>query len=217
MPATALRHFAALLLLGATSIGLASCRNQPEGTARVLVIGEAPPKLKDPSVYPLTTADATLLSNVAQGLVAFDARGNIVAGLAERWNVSNDGLSYIFRLAAAEWPDGRKISAHQVARLVKRQLGPRSQNPLKDTLGAVEDVVAMTDRVLEIRLVTPRPNLLPLLAAPQMAILRDGQGTGPFAIAPERAKNDDLRLTRAGNANPITFCPASGQVQICAP
>ena len=30
--------------------------------------------------------------------------GNIVAGLAERWNVSDDGLSYIFRIASTEWP-----------------------------------------------------------------------------------------------------------------
>ncbi len=197
MPATAFRQLAALLVLAGIVAGLGGCRDQPEGTARVVVIGEAPPRIKDPSVSPLTGPDAVLLSNVAQGLVAFDARGNIVGGLAERWNVSNDGLSYIFRLAAGEWPNGGKISAHQVARILKRQLGTRSKNPLKDTLGAVEDVVAMTDRVLEIRLLAPRPNLLPLLAAPQFAVVREGQGSGPFLLAPEPAKNGDLRLNRA--------------------
>ena len=64
-----------------------------------------------------------LLANVAQGLVRFDSAGNIVGGLAERWNVSDDGLSYIFRLASTEWPDGRKITAQQVARLLKRAAG----------------------------------------------------------------------------------------------
>ena len=118
-------------------------------------------------------ADAVLLQNVAQGLVRFDAGGNIVGGLAERWNVSDDGLSYIFRLASAEWPDGKKITAQQVARLLKRQLAARSRNPLKDSLGAVDDVVAMTDRVIEIQLVAPRPNLLSLLAQPELAILRE--------------------------------------------
>ena len=38
----------------------------------------------------------------------------------------------------------------------------------------------MTDRVIEIRLIAPRPNLLPLLAQPEFAILRGGEGTGPF-------------------------------------
>ncbi len=196
MPATALRALAALFMLAGAAAGLGGCRDQPQGTARVVVIGDAPPRLKDPAVAPLSGPDAILLSNVAQGLVAFDAGGNIVGGLAERWNVSNDGLSYIFRLAAGEWLDGRKISAHQVARILKRQLGPRSKNPLKDTLGAVEDVIAMTDRVLEIRLLSPRPNLLPLLAAPQLAIVRDGHGSGPFALAEGPADNGDLRLTR---------------------
>ena len=78
--------------------------------------------------------------------------GNIVAGLAERWNVSDDGLSYIFRLAATDWPNGRKVTAQQVARILKRSIASSSNNPLKDTLGAVEDIVAMTDRVVEVRL-----------------------------------------------------------------
>jgi peptide/nickel transport system substrate-binding protein len=201
MPATALRYLSAVLLLGATAAGLGGCRDQPEGTTRVVVIGDRPPRIKDPAVSPLSGPDAVLLSNVAQGLVALDASGNIIGGLAERWNVSNDGLSYIFRLAAAEWPNGRKISAHQVARILKRQLATASKNPLKDTLGAVEDVVAMTDRVIEIRLVAPRPNLLPLLAAPQFAVVREGQGSGPFALAGDAADRGDLRLTRASQAS----------------
>ena len=64
--------------------------------------------------------------------------------------------------------------------MLKRQLRRASRNPLKDTLGAVEEVVAMTDRVIEIRLRAPRPNLLQLLAQPEFGLIREGQGTGPF-------------------------------------
>src|SRR5213596_949781 len=71
------------------------------------------PKLRDPALGPLPPASAVLLSNVAQGLVRFDASGNIVPGLAERWNVSDDGLSYIFRIASKNWPNGTKITAQQ--------------------------------------------------------------------------------------------------------
>jgi peptide/nickel transport system substrate-binding protein len=137
-----------------------------------------------------------LLQNIAQGLVRFDASGNIVAGLAERWNVSDDGLSYIFRIASAEWPDGKKITAQQVARLLKRQLTAQSRNPLKDAVGAIDDVVAMTDRVIEIRLLAPRPNLLSLLAQPEFAVLRGGLGTGPFQAASTGGQSGELRLTR---------------------
>ena len=45
----------------------------------------------------------------------------------------------------------------------------------------------MTDRVLEIRLRAPRPNLLQLLAQPEFALVRNGQGSGPFAIAGQAA------------------------------
>ncbi len=151
--------------------------------------------MSDPVRGPLAAPDKVLLQNVAQGLVRFDAVGNIVGGLAERWNVSDDGLSYIFRLATTNWPDGRKLSADQVARILKRATGPRSQNELKDTLGAVEDIVAMTDRVIEIRLTAPRPNLLALLAQPEMAVVRNGVGTGPFVAAADKASGA-LRLSR---------------------
>lgn len=189
-----MRRLLALLLIAALAAVPGACRRQPEGSLKVVVIG-AEPKLKDPALGGLSASDEVLLENVAQGLVAFDSGGNIVSGLAERWNVSDDGLSYIFRLASAEWADGRKITAQQVARLLKRQLAPRSKNSLKDTLGAVEDVVAMTDRVIEIRLVGPRPNLLPLLAQPEFAIVRNGYGTGPFAYSPTDVAGE-LRLSR---------------------
>ncbi|HUP66930.1 MAG TPA: ABC transporter substrate-binding protein [Sphingomicrobium sp.] len=189
-----MRHLLALLPIAALMVAPAACRKQPEGTVKVVVIG-AEPRLRDPADGPIRASDEILLQNVAQGLVAFDASGDIVPALAERWNVSDDGLSYIFRIASMSWPDGGKVTAQQVARLLKRELAARSKNNLKDALGAVGDVVAMTDRVVEIQLIAPRPNLLPLLAQPQLAIIRGKLGTGPFTYSANG--KDGLRLTRA--------------------
>ena len=184
-----------LFLLAIT--GLASaCEQQREGAVKVVVIGE-PPEIVEPAAGPLSPGEALLLANVAQGLVRFDARGQIEPGLAERWNVSDDGLSYIFRLAASEWPDGRRITAYQAARILRRQIGRSSGNPIRDTLGAIDEVVAMTDRVLEIRLSAPRPNLLQLLAQPEMALVLDGQGSGPFRLDDDKGPNGELRLVRS--------------------
>jgi oligopeptide transport system substrate-binding protein len=181
------------LLLFALALVPAGCRQQPHGAVKVTVIGNQP-HVRDPAAGPLSAPDQVLLQNVAQGLVQFDASGNIIPGLAERWNVSDDGLSYIFRIAPAQWADGRDITAQQVARALKRYLGARSKDPIKDTVGAVEDVVAMTDRVIEIQLIAPRPNLLPLLAQPELAILRGGYGSGPFTLA--RDSKAELHLVR---------------------
>lgn len=193
--AASMRRLFALLLVPALALGVSACKQQPHGAIKVLVIG-GEPQLRDPALGPLPEPDAVLLQNIAQGLVSFDASGNIVPGLAERWNVSDDGLSYIFRLASTQWPDGRKITADQVAKILKRQLAGKSRNQFKDAAGAIDDVVAMTDRVIEIQLVSPRPNLLSILAQPEFAILRGNAGTGPFKAVATGAPGGELRLTR---------------------
>ncbi len=80
--------------------------------------------------------------------------------------------------------------------MLKRRLAGSSGNPLKDTLGAVDDIVAMTDRVIEIRLRAPRPNLLQLLAQPEFAFVRNGAGSGPFSIAAKASQAASCALTR---------------------
>jgi peptide/nickel transport system substrate-binding protein len=195
MPRPLIRRALTVALVAALAFVPGACRDRNEGVVRVTVIGAAP-KIRDPAQAALSPADAALLASVGQGLVRFDAAGNIVAGLAERWNVSDDGMSYIFRIAATNWPGGGKVTAQQVARLLKRSLAASSRNPLKDTLGVVDDIVPMTDRVIEIRLRAPRPNLLALLAQPEFAIVRAGLGTGPFQARADGGSEGELRLTR---------------------
>ena len=180
MAAHSLRRFLTIAI-AASAMSLAGCGGDSHGVTRVAAIGPEP-KLVETVTAPLTTGEALVRSNMAQGLVRFDERGQVVPGLAERWNVSDDGLSYIFRLQTGDWPDGRKIRADDVARILARQLRAASTNPLKDALGAVSEVVAMTDRVIEIRLSAPRPNLLQLLAQPEFGLVRASVGTGPFTL-----------------------------------
>lgn len=181
---------AAALLLVAV---LGGCRGRESGEVSAVVIAEALPKVADPASGTLGPADLLLVGNAAQGLVRFDSAGNIAPGLAERWAVSDDGLSYVFRLQKAEWSDGRPVRARDVVRLLQRQVSRASRNPLKDAVGAVRGVVAMTDRVVAIELSAPRPHLLQLLAQPEFGLVRDGGGTGPFRVTREE---DALLLTR---------------------
>src|ERR1700740_3686202 len=140
-----MRRLAAFVALALLAMAPGACRKRHEGALKILVIGNAP-SLGDPADGPLSPPDQVLGANVGQGLVSFDASGNIVSGLAERWTVTDDGLSYIFRLASANWPDGRKLTAREVARLLKREISGRSRNSLKDAFGAREALVPMTDR-----------------------------------------------------------------------
>ena len=88
---------------------------------------------------------------------------------------------------------GRVVSRDQLMDLVKGE----ALEAIVVVSSELEEVVAMTDRVLEIRLAAPRPNLLALLAQPQLAILRRGHGTGPFTLAAEsdeRAIGQHLKI-----------------------
>src|SRR3546814_5068977 len=93
-------------------------------------------------------------------------------GLADRWTVTTDGRSYIFRLREARWTNGRKVTAKDVAEILRDYLAPASRHVLKDDFPEVDTIKAMTDAVIEIRLSVPQPALLELLAQPSMEIGR---------------------------------------------
>lgn len=142
---------------------------------------------RGPSAGPLVVsavsdADELLSDATAQGLVRFDAAGQVEPGLAGRWIVIDDGTRYIFRLREARWPDGSRVTADQVAASLRARLSPRSGNPLLPYLSAVDQIVAMTPEVLEVRLSRQRPDLLTLFAQPALGVRRRDGGTGPLRL-----------------------------------
>ncbi|HEX8573540.1 MAG TPA: ABC transporter substrate-binding protein [Allosphingosinicella sp.] len=180
------------LALLASALLLAACGESETGPVAVSAIG-GPPRIVNPNREPLDPASATLLEAAAQGLVRFDSGGEIEPALAQRWIVSDDGLRYTFRLGKANWNGGGRVTAEQAVARLKAAAAASSRNPLKPILGAIDEIVAMTDDVLEISLKSPRPNFLQLLAQPEMAIVRNGQGAGPYR--PEGLTDGSVRLS----------------------
>lgn len=175
------------------ALALWGCDARSDGPVRAVVIGEVP-RIADATLRPLSPSDAVLVGAAAEGLVRHDAAGQIVPGLAERWSVSDDGLSYIFRLGDRTWPDGDRVTAAFVVRRLRAAAAPRSRNPLSSVLTGIEEIIATTDEVLEIRLRAPRPNLLQHLARPELGIVRDDAGAGPFRVV--RDAHAHVRLER---------------------
>ena len=127
---------------------------------------------------------STLISAAtAEGLVAFDGDGQIEPGLAERWAVTEDGLAIVFRLAPIKAHDGHIVSAQEVARSLKQDIASAGKGRIGDLFTGIIDVVAMTDRVIEIRLKAPRPAMLELLAQPEMGVRHNGAGLGPLKLS----------------------------------
>ena len=184
------------LLLGLFAALVACNRQADDGPVTVSVVADTLPKIVDPDRHRLSSAEAVLLGATAQGLVRFDGTGQIEPGLAIRWDVSDDGIYYDFRTA-----EDSPIDAEQAARAFRATMRQSSRNPLKYLLGAVEEVVAVTPEVVEIRLGAPRPNMLQLLAQPEFALLgKKNEGTGPFRIA--RRTGHILLLTPVSSEEP---------------
>lgn len=159
------------LLILATGCGVRG----DKGPVRVDVIGTEAQAAK-PLDNGGNAVGQSFLAATAQGLVAFDAGGALVGGLAERWVVEEDGQSYLFRLKHARWKDGGQIKAAEVASSLRERF--RAYPAI--VAGLDPQARGMTDDVLEIRLSGPMPSFLQLLAHPAMAITRRGAGTGPF-------------------------------------
>ncbi len=115
-----------------------------------------------------------ILRDLFEGLVNSDAQGNSVPGAAESWEVSEDGLTYTFKLRDAKWSNGDPVTAGDFVYAWRRLADPATaseyawymelmgvENATKivageaevDTLGAT----AIDDKTLEVKIDAPRP------------------------------------------------------------
>ncbi len=107
----------------------------------------------------------------------------IVPSLAERWEISDDGLRYVFHLREGlTWSDGSPLTAHDVEFGIKRVLDPESpgssvaiyfalENGEDTYLGRNTDwdavgVRALDDRTVEFRLSAPAPYFMSVMNRP---------------------------------------------------
>lgn len=176
------RIFAACaLILSAT---LSACGGNEGGTLALAFVASEDElytsslRLSEPAQH--------LRAATASGLVVRDAQGEIVPALADRWIVTDDGLSFIFRLRSGTWPDGTPITARNVRSALLTAIEGLEGTSMALDLAPVEEVRAMAGRVVELRLAGPFPNLLQLLAQPELA-LRPEQGTGEMILARQGA------------------------------
>lgn len=161
---------------------LAGCGSN-DGAADVAFIG-SPESLFSGGVR-LSAGAQHVRAATEAGLVALNAQGEIVPALADRWIVTDDGRSFIFRLRDGNWPDGEDLTAESARTELREAIRALEGTSLGLDLAPIEDVRAMAGRVVEIRLSTPVPMLLQLLAQPELALVRAGEG-GSGAMSLER-------------------------------
>ena len=168
------------LLLPLLASALAGCWGNDDGAVRVAFI-DTPENLFASGVR-LSPGAQHLRGATATGLVSLDAHGGIIPALADRWIVTDDGRSFIFRLRDGTWPDGRELTAESARAALSEAIRALNGTSLGLDLAPIEEVRAMAGRVIEIRLSAPVPMLLQLLAQPELALTRGDGASGDMAF-----------------------------------
>ncbi|MDI6601513.1 MAG: peptide ABC transporter substrate-binding protein [Thermoanaerobacteraceae bacterium] len=128
-----------------------------------------------------------VIYNVFEGLVRLDKNSNPEPGMAEKWDVSEDGLTWTFHLRDAKWADGKPVTAGDFEYAWKRILDPATGAPFAYDLYYVKNgrafnegkasaddvgVKAQDDKTLVVTLENPTPYFLTILSLPQTVPMR---------------------------------------------
>ena len=91
------------------------------GTLEEGIIGT--PRFVNP-LLAVTDADRDLTSLVYRGLMKVSSEGELVPDLAEKYSVSNDGITYTFTLKDSYFQDGEKVTSDDVVYTIKSAQDP---------------------------------------------------------------------------------------------
>ncbi len=177
-------------------------------------------------VYPIVTNPTTLdpqivqdgdtidlIQNVYEGLVVWGEDNTPKPALAEKWDITNGGTTYIFHLVhGAKFHNGMEVTADDFKYAIERACNPKLASPtaedyLSDIIGVddrlngkateVKGVKAIDKYTLSIQIDKPRPYFLDKLTYPityavpkgvapfdhEMKDLKEMIGAGPYKLA----------------------------------
>lgn len=170
-----------LLLIAAMTVGLVACGSKSDdkkksssssSDEKILSVEVGPdPETIDPALNSAIDGGEMIL-HAFEGLLKLDKNGDPEAGQAEKWEVSDDGLTYTFTLRdGLKWSDGSDLTAEDFVYSWQRVCDPNLAAPYAETvLSMVEGydeaiagditklgVEATDDKTFVVHLSTPCP------------------------------------------------------------
>jgi len=156
----------------------------------------------------------TIMRNVCDPLIAKDFNGNYVPGLATKWTISPDGLTWDFTLRTdVTFQDGTPFNAAAVKYSFDRILNPATKSAVAaSAIGPVSSVTVTGDNAVQLKLSQPFAPLLDGLTnsgavamVSQTAVQKEGDNfgrkpvsTGPYMVEEWRS-GDHITLKRNPN------------------
>ena len=181
----------ALCTLMTMSIALIGCSGDKAKDSSEIVVG-IPQDLED-SLDPhkaLAAGTKEILFNVYEGLLKPDSQGNNIPAVAESYTVSEDLMTYTFKLRdGIKFHNGKNVTADDVKYSIDKFAGiSDGSEPLVSAFSVIEEVNIIDDKTVDVVLNTPDTDLPTYLAMVSAAIIpKDNEnpdtvaiGTGPY-------------------------------------
>ena len=165
--------------------------------------------LEPPHLDPTAGAAAAIkevgYANIFEGITRIGPDGQVQPGLAESWDVSEDGKTYTFKLrTGAKFHDGTPFSADDVKFSIDRAMAEDSVNPQKGLYSAIETVEVVDPATVVVTLKHPQGAFLWNMGWGEAAIVSPATadnnkehpvGTGPFKFD-GWAKGSSIKLVK---------------------
>ena len=188
-----IRLAVALFAMLAAAVNLFALGSREERPLRYALSGN--PDTLDPH-RTAGTLTFQVLKSVYDTLVEPDENGKIVPALAERWDLSEDGRIWTFRLrGGVTFHDGTPLSSRDVKATFLRLLDKNTASPNSTEFSAITEIEIPDDRTVAFVLHSPSAPFLASLASGWSAILPASLiaaghdfgsrpvGTGPFVFS----------------------------------
>ena len=176
-----------LILSLALMIFAISCGGSKTDEGAIYINVGPEPKTIDPALN--STVDGSIyIQHAFEGLATRDKNNHIIPGVAESWDISEDGLTYTFHIRDnAKWSDGQKVTAEDFVYAWQRAVDPITAceyaYQFEPVLNAMDinsgkkpvtdlGVKAIDEKTFEVKLAAPTAYFLELAAFPTFYPIR---------------------------------------------
>ncbi len=160
----------------------------------------------DPHLITAFNSVVIVQGNIYEGLTAIAKDLSVVPGLAESWDISEDGLTYTFKLrSGVKFHDGSDFDAEDVAASIRRVQAEAIASPLASRVTPITGIEVVDPTTITLTLDAPFAPILSSLAgiaivpaeleADAEGLQQTPVGTGPFKFA-EWQPNGFIRLDK---------------------
>lgn len=213
------------VLIGSVLLGCGATEKTSANIEQKIVYNiDADPKTIDPQLNSAVDG-SKVIRNAFEGLMREIENGEVENGIAESYEVSEDGLTYTFHIREnAKWSDGKDVTASDFEYAWKRALDPNTaaeyayqlfylKNGEAYNSGKVSaddvGIKVIDDKTIEVTLESAVPYFLSLLAMPVYYPVRQDivEANGDkWALSPETyVSNGPFKMTQWSSKESMTF------------